>query len=156
NSLALAATVVITSALGSRPSAPHREGSAPFDVIIRGGLLYDGSGQAPRHADLGISGDRIATIGDLGNATSKSVLDAKGLAVAPGFINMLSWSTDSLIADGRGQSEIRQGVTTLIMGEGNSWGPVNEAIRKRMKNEQVDIRYEIEWNTLSDYLYFLE
>jgi N-acyl-D-amino-acid deacylase len=76
--------------------------------------------------------------------------------VAPGFINMLSWSTDSLLVDGRGQSEVRQGVTTQVMGEGWSWGPVNPAIKKRMKAEQIDIKYEIEWNTLSDYLYFLQ
>jgi N-acyl-D-amino-acid deacylase len=92
----------------------------------------------------------------LARAKAKTTIDATGLAVAPGFINMLSWSTDSLLADGRGQSEVRQGVTTQIMGEGWSWGPVNDAIRKRMKSEQVDIKYEIEWNTLDEYLYFLE
>jgi putative CocE/NonD family hydrolase len=127
-----------------------------FDVLIRGGTVYDGSGDPPRRADVGITGDRIAAVGDLAEATAKNVVDAKGLAVAPGFINMLSWSTDSLLADGRGQSEVRQGVTTQIMGEGNSWGPVNPAIKKRMKNEQFDIKYEIEWTTLSDYLYFLQ
>jgi len=84
------------------------------------------------------------------------VVDANGLAVAPGFINMLSWSTESLLVDGRGQSEVRQGVTTQIMGEGWSWGPVNPAIKKRMKAEQTDIKYEIEWSTLSDYLHFLQ
>src|SRR5436309_1048078 len=89
-------------------------------------------------------------------ARSHTVIEVKGLAVAPGFINMLSWSTDSLLADGRGQSEIRQGVTTEIMGEGWSWGPVNAAIKKRMKAEQTDIKYEIEWTTLSEYLYFLQ
>ncbi len=127
-----------------------------FDVLIRGGTVYDGSGQPPRRADVGITGDRIAAVGDLAKASAREVIDAKGLAVAPGFINMLSWSTDSLLADGRGQSEIRQGVTTQIMGEGNSWGPVNPAIKKRMQNEQFDIKYNIEWTTLSDYLYFLE
>jgi len=127
-----------------------------FDVLIRGGVVYDGSGQPPRRADVGIVGDRIAAVGELANARAKDVIEAEGLAVAPGFINMLSWSTDSLLADGRGQSEIRQGVTTQIMGEGNSWGPVNPAIKKRMQNEQFDIKYDIEWTTLSDYLYFLE
>jgi len=131
----------------ARPS-PGKE----FDVLIRGGTLYDGSGGPQRRADVGIAGDRIAAVGDLAEATAKDVVEAKGLAVAPGFINMLSWSTDSLLADGRGQSEVRQGVTTQIMGEGNSWGPVNPAIKKRMKNEQFDIKYEIEWTTLSDYL----
>src|SRR5205085_7251940 len=82
--------------------------------------------------------------------------DARGLAVAPGFINMLSWSNDAFMADGRGQSEVRQGVTTQIMGESNSWGPVNDAIKARMKKEQSHIKYEIEWSTLADYLTFLE
>ncbi|MFL5244298.1 MAG: hypothetical protein ACJ8FY_19535 [Gemmataceae bacterium] len=127
-----------------------------YDVLIRGGMVYDGSGNAPRRADVGIKGDRIAAVGDLANATAKNVVDAKDLAVAPGFINMLSWSCDSLLADGRGQSEIRQGVTTQIMGEGNSWGPVDDAIKKRMKAEQTDIKYDIEWTTLSEYLYFLQ
>src|SRR5262249_38692747 len=127
-----------------------------FDVLIRGGLVYDGSGKPPRRADVGLRGDRIAKGGDLGAATGKVGIDARGLAVAPGFINMLSWSNETLLADGRSQSEIRQGVTTQIMGEGWSWGPVNDAIKKRMKREQTDIRYEIEWTTLSDYLYFLE
>ena len=127
-----------------------------FDILIRGGMVYDGSGQPPKKADVAIRGDRIAAIGDLSKATAKSIVDAKGLAVAPGFINMLSWSCDSQIADGRGQSEIRQGVTTEIMGEGWSWGPLNDAIKKRMKSEQIDIKYDIEWNRLSDYLMFLE
>jgi putative CocE/NonD family hydrolase len=130
--------------------------AAAFDVLIRGGMVYDGTGDAPRRADVGIKGDRIAAVGDLSAAAAKDVVDAKGLAVAPGFINMLSWSTDSLLADGRGQSEIRQGVTTQIMGEGNSWGPVNPAIKKRMKDEQSDIKYDIEWTSLGDYLYFLQ
>ncbi len=84
------------------------------------------------------------------------VIDAKGLAVSPGFINMLSWSTESLLADGLSQSELRQGVTTQIMGEGDSMGPLNDAIRQRIKREQTDIKYDIEWTTLSDYLSFLE
>jgi N-acyl-D-amino-acid deacylase len=135
---------------------PRAEPGETFDVIIRGGLIYDGSGQAPQAADLAIRNDRIAAIGNLAKSDAKTVVDAKGLAVTPGFINMLSWSTDSLLVDGRGQSEVRQGVTTQIMGEGWSWGPVNPAIKKRMKAEQIDIKYDIEWNTLSDYLYFLQ
>jgi N-acyl-D-amino-acid deacylase len=137
-------------------SAARVRAADTFDVLIRGGTVYDGSGDAPRQADVGIRGDRIAAVGDLGGATSKLVVDAGGLAVAPGFINMLSWSTDSLLADGRGQSEIRQGVTTEIMGEGWSWGPVNDAIKKRMKAEQTDFKYDIEWRTLGEYLYFLQ
>jgi N-acyl-D-amino-acid deacylase len=132
------------------------DGAAAFDVLIRGGLVYDGSGDAPKQADLAIRKDRIASVGNLAGATAKVVINAKGLAVAPGFINMLSWSTDSLVLDGRGQSEVRQGVTTQIMGEGESWGPVNAAIKKRMKADQGEIKYEIEWTTLADYLYFLQ
>jgi len=127
-----------------------------YDVLIRGGTVYDGSGNPPRRADVGIKGDRIVAVGDLAAATAKTVLEARDLAVAPGFINMLSWSTDSLLVDGRGQSEVRQGVTTQVMGEGWSWGPVNAAIKKRMKAEQTDIKYDIEWNTLGEYLYFLQ
>jgi N-acyl-D-amino-acid deacylase len=141
---------------GSSLSQEPKAAEPNFDVVIRSGSLYDGSGNPPRQADVGIKGDRIVAIGDLSKATAKIVVNADNLAVAPGFINMLSWSTDSLLADGRGQSEIRQGVTTQIMGEGNSWGPVNAAIKKRMKAEQTDIKYDIEWTTLSDYLYFLQ
>src|SRR5438128_3836277 len=137
-------------------AAEAKTGGEDFDVLIRGGSIYDGSGNPPQRADVGIKGDRIAAVGDLAKTTAKIVVDANNLAVAPGFINMLSWSTDSLLADGRGQSEIRQGVTTEIMGEGWSWGPVNAAIKKRMKAEQTDIKYEIEWNTLGEYLYFLQ
>ena len=136
--------------------APLSRAADPFNVIIRGGTVYDGSGDAPRRADIGIRGSRIAAVGDLGGKDAKVIVDARGLAVAPGFINMLSWSTDSLLVDGRGQSEIRQGVTTQVMGEGWSWGPVNDAIKKRMKAEQIDIKYDIEWRTLGEYLYFLE
>src|SRR5438034_2323882 len=126
------------------------------DILIRGGTVYDGSGARPRQIDVALRGDRIAAVGHLGDARAKTVVDAKGLAVAPGFINMLSWSVDSLLADGRSQSEVRQGVTTQIMGEGWSWGPVNDAIKKRMKAEQVEIKYDIEWTTLAEYLTFLE
>src|SRR5207244_5342738 len=127
-----------------------------FDVLIRGGTLYDGTGAPGKRADVALRGDTIAAVGDLSRDSAKVVVDARGLAVAPGFINMLSWSVDSLLADGRGQSEIRQGVTTQIMGESHSWGPVNDAIKKRMKAEQSHIKYEIEWSTLIDYLTFLE
>src|SRR5438552_1555020 len=130
--------------------------AAEFDVLVRGGTVYDGSGTPAKRADLGLRGDTIAAVGDLSRDTAKVVVDARGLVVAPGFINMLSWSVESLLADGRGQSEIRQGVTTQIMGESHSWGPVNDLIKKRMKAEQSHIKYEIEWTTLSDYLSFLE
>src|SRR6267378_136397 len=128
-----------------------------FDVIIRNGTVYDGTGAQPRQADVAIRGDRIAGIGPaVAGAKANTVIDAKGLAVAPGFINMLSWSTESLIQDGRSQSEIRQGVTTEIMGEGESMGPVNDRVREHMIRQQTDIKYDIKWNTLAEYLQYLE
>jgi N-acyl-D-amino-acid deacylase len=127
-----------------------------FDVIIKGGTVYDGSGNEGQHFDLAIKGDRIVGVGDFKNAKAKETVDATGLAVAPGFINMLSWSNESLIQDGRSQSEIRQGVTTEIMGEGESMGPVNDRVREHMLRAQKDIKYEIKWNTLADYLQYLE
>ncbi len=140
--------------------APHIAFSqAPppeFDVLIKGGTVYDGTGAEPRRADVAIKGDRVAGVGDFANAKARTVIKADGLAVAPGFINMLSWSNESLIADGRSQSEIRQGVTTEIMGEGQSMGPLNETMKKRMIEEQKDIKYEIKWNTLAEYLHYLE
>ena len=128
----------------------------PFDLIIKGGTVYDGTGAEGRVTDIAIRGDRIAGIGDLANATAKTTIDARGLAVAPGFINMLSWSTESLIQDGRSQSEIRQGVTTEIMGEGNSMGPLNDRMKARYVREQKDIKYDIKWKTLAEYLRYLE
>jgi N-acyl-D-amino-acid deacylase len=127
-----------------------------YDVILRGGTVYDGTGTPGRIADVGIRGDRIAAVGDLASAQGKTVLDAKGLAVAPGFINMLSWSTDSLIADGRSQGEIRQGVTLEVMGEGHSMGPLTDEMKRRAVEQQGDIRYDITWTTLAEYLAFLE
>jgi N-acyl-D-amino-acid deacylase len=130
--------------------------SAAYDVIIKGGTVYDGTGRTPRLADVGIRGDLIVTVGHLGAAQAKSIVDARGLAVAPGFINMLSWSTESLIVDGRSQSELRQGVTTQIFGEGDSMGPLNDRMKQRIIAEQGDIKYDIEWTTLAEYLNYLE
>lgn len=137
-------------------SAGQTTQPAPFDVLIKGGDIYDGSGGRPRRADVGIRGDRIVAIGNLTRARASVVVDARGLAVAPGFINMLSWSTESLIVDGRSQGEIRQGVTTQIMGEGWSMGPLNDRIKQRMLDEQGDIKFEIPWTTLAEYLTYLE
>jgi N-acyl-D-amino-acid deacylase len=151
------AGVVLTTVVamfGQEPSSSPT--SADFDLIIRGGTVYDGTGAEPRQADVAIRGDRIAGVGDFKSAKAKTVVDAKGLAVAPGFINMLSWSTESLIQDGRSQSEIRQGVTTEIMGEGESMGPVNDRVREHMLRAQSDIKYDIKWNTLAEYLQYLE
>src|SRR4029434_101560 len=127
-----------------------------FDVIIKSGTVYDGTGAEPQRVDVAIRGDRIAGVGDFKNAKAKTIIDATRFAVAPGFINMLSWSNESLIQDGRSQSEIRQGVTTEIMGEGESMGPVNDRVREHMLREQSDIKYDIQWNTLAEYLRYLE
>src|SRR5438105_4648725 len=127
-----------------------------FDLLIKGGTVYDGGGGEGRAVDVTVRGDRITGVGDFHNASAKNVIDARGLAVAPGFINTLSWSNESLIQDGRSQSEIRQGVTTEIMGEGESMGPVNDRVRQYMLKQQSDIKYDIKWNTLAEYLQYLE
>ncbi|SDL11405.1 N-acyl-D-amino-acid deacylase [Catalinimonas alkaloidigena] len=137
-----------------RPASPQTQTS--FDLIIRHGTVYDGSGSAPVQTDIGISGDTIAALGDLSEADAPTVLDAEGLAVAPGFINVLSWSVESLLIDGRSQGEIRQGVTTEVFGEGVSWGPLNADMKQRMKTEQGDLTYDVSWTTLSEYLKHLE
>src|SRR4029450_1717482 len=134
--LAVFMTIVFAMFAKDPLSSP---GAADFDIIIRGGTVFDGSGAEPKRADVGIRGDRIAGVGDFRSAKAKTVIDATGLAVAPGFVNMLSWSTVSLIQDGQSQSEIRQGVTTEIMGEGESMGPVNDRVRDHMLRTQGDI-----------------
>lgn len=127
-----------------------------YDTIIRNGMIYDGNGGEPFKADIGINNDTIAIIGDLSNASAKNEIDAKGNAVAPGFINMLSWATESLIADGNSQSDIRQGVTLEVMGEGWSMGPLNEQLKKQQQESQTDTKYKIAWTTLGEYLNWLE
>ena len=127
-----------------------------YDLILRGGTIYDGSGREPYVGDIAINDDTIAALGDLGNARATSEINVEGLAVAPGFINMMSWANESLIEDGRSQSNIRQGVTLEIMGEGESMGPLNDAMKAEMVSLQSDIRYDIEWTTLAEYLEFLE
>src|SRR5436309_15708611 len=129
--------------------------SADYDVVIRNGTIYDGSGNVPSVGDVAINRDSIAAVGKLDNARGKMEIDAKGLAVAPGFINMLSWAIESLIEDGRSQSDIRQGVTLEIMGEGESMGPLNKAMKKEMAERQGDINYPVKWTTLGQYLEYL-
>jgi N-acyl-D-amino-acid deacylase len=126
-----------------------------YDVIIKSGRIYNGSGGSPYVADVAIEDDRIAAIGHL-ETDADIVIDANSLAVAPGFINMLSWANDTLIEDGRSQSDIRQGVTLEVMGEGFSMGPLNEAMKKDMLESQGDIKFSIEWTTLGEYLEYLE
>lgn len=127
-----------------------------YDVIIRNGTVYDGSGNKPVLTDIGINSDTIAVLGDLSEAVGKKEIDAKGLAVAPGFINMLSWATESLILDGKSQGDIRQGVTLEVFGEGMSMGPLNEEMKKGMREQMRDYTFEINWTTLGEYLESLE
>jgi N-acyl-D-amino-acid deacylase len=122
-----------------------------YDVVIRGGRVYDGRGGAPRVADVAITGDSIVTVGTV-RGRGRSEINARSLAVAPGFINMLSWANESLIEDGRSQGDIRQGVTLEVMGEGESMGPLTDTLRKVMISLQGDIKYAITWTTLAEYL----
>jgi N-acyl-D-amino-acid deacylase len=135
------------------PDAPS-EGA--YDLILYGGTVYDGSGETPYLADIGIRGDTLAAIGDLSGAEASETLDVTGLAIAPGFINMMSWSNESLIEDGRSQGDIRQGITLEVMGEGSSMGPLSDEMKRRMAEHQGDIQYEVAWTTLDEYLRFLE
>ena len=130
--------------------------SRSYDIVIRHGTVYDGSGEDPVRADIGIRGDSIVAVGPNLEGEGSEEIDAGGLAVAPGFINMLSWANESLIADGRSQSDIRQGVTLEVMGEGWSMGPLNDQMKTIARAEEGDIQYEIQWTTLGEYLDFLE
>jgi len=125
------------------------------DIMLRGGTIYDGSGGASYVGDVAIKGDRITCVGRC-NGRARQQIDATGLAVAPGFINMLSWANESLIADGRGQSDVRQGVTLEVMGEGESMGPWNAAMKRNESARQGDIKYSIDWTSLGEYLQYLE
>jgi N-acyl-D-amino-acid deacylase len=150
--LSFARSAVLCTLLGLC-ACSHQES---HDVILKGGTVYDGSGGAPFVADVAIKDDVIVAIGELDDADATLQIDAKGLAVAPGFINMLSWANQSLIHDGRSQSDIRQGVTLEVMGEGNSMGPLNAAMKQEMIDRQSDIRFDVEWDTLGEYLEYLE
>lgn len=130
-----------------------------FDVVIRGGTVYDGSGKPGMVTDVGINADTIAAIGDLAKATGKIVINAEGLAVSPGFINVLSWATKSLIIDGKSQSDIRQGVTLEVFGEGWSMGPLNDQMKANMLTDMEhdpDWKFNLDWTTLGEYLESLE
>ncbi len=134
---------------------PPQTQSPVYDVVIRGGTIYDGLGGAPFVGDVGIIGDKIRLTGNFGALNAKKEIDARGMAVAPGFINMLSWANESLIQDGRSQGDIRQGVTLEVMGEGSSMGPLTDSMRKEMIEQESDIKYDIPWTTLGEYLEFL-
>lgn len=128
------------------------------DLVIRGGTIYDGSGSAPYIGDIAIDGQKITGIGASGFFEGQTEINASGLAVAPGFINMLSWAVESLIIDGRSQSDIRQGVTLEVVGEGFSMGPLSDAMKAQNPNGILgnkDIQYAVEWTTLGEYLDFM-
>ncbi|MEO0573672.1 MAG: D-aminoacylase [Bacteroidota bacterium] len=127
-----------------------------YDVVLQNGLIYDGEGGKPYPGDIGINGDTIAFIGDPLTLAGTEVIALKGMATAPGFINMLSWANVTLLEDGRSQSDIRQGVTLEILGEGRSMGPLNPKMKENMQNNQGDIKYEVAWNSLGEYLQHLE
>lgn len=124
------------------------------DLLIRNGTIYDGRGGAPYVGDVAVSGDTLTEIGQV-DGRARQVIDAAGLAITPGFINLMSWANESLIYDGRSQSDIRQGVTLEILGEGWSMGPLNDELKAYMVERQGDIRYDIEWTTLREYLEYL-
>lgn len=126
-----------------------------FDILIRNGTLLDGTGAAGVTGSVGVAGDTIAYVGPDTDARGRVEIDATGLAVTPGFINMLSWANESLIHDGRSQSDIRQGVTLEVLGEGHSMGPWNDAIKCEQQAQQGDVKYDIQWTTLDEYLEFL-
>jgi N-acyl-D-amino-acid deacylase len=124
-----------------------------YDVVLRGGTIYDGSGGEPYVGDVAIQGDRISAIGKLApSAVGKREIDCHGRAVAPGFINMLSWATDTLLVDGRALADVTQGITLEVMGEGESMGPLSDAMKKYALDNQGDIKYPITWTTLGEYL----
>lgn len=126
-----------------------------FDILIKNGRIMDGSGGPSYMGDVGINADTIAAIGNLEKASGNVEVDASGLVVAPGFINMLSWATESLIEDGRSMGDIKQGVTLEVFGEGWSMGPLNDKMKKQEQESQGDIKFDITWNTLNEYLEYL-
>jgi len=147
----LCSSMLLSASVAAKPAASV----AAYDVIIRGGTIYDGSGKPPVVGDVAIKDDRIVAVGKI-DGTAKIEVSARGMAVAPGFINMLSWATESLIADPKSQSDIRQGVTLEVMGEGWSMGPMNATMKRQETERQGDIKFPIEWTTLGDYLGYLE
>ena len=135
---------------------PRRiERDAEYDYVLRHGLIVDGTGGAPYAGDVAIKGDRIAAVGAV-SGHGREEIDVHGQAIAPGFVNMLSWATESLIADGRGLSDLMQGVTVEIFGEGQSMGPLNDRMKAQMRKFQVDIHYDITWTTLREFLDMLQ
>jgi N-acyl-D-amino-acid deacylase len=147
------AIVVAFAGLALNSAAPPP--AADYSLLVRGGTIYDGSGGEPFAGDVAIKGDRIVYVGPKAPGRAIRTVDATGKSVSPGFINMLSWANESLIHDGRGMSDTRQGVTLEVMGEGWSMGPLNGEMKKLAVKRQGDIKYTIRWTSLGDYLTFL-
>ena len=131
-------------------------GEPDYDLVVRGGTIYDGSGRPGYVGDVAVRGDRIAYVGPRAPGDARREIDAGGRALAPGFINMLSWSNESLLVDGRGQGELRQGVTLEVIGEGDSMGPLTPVMKEELIAQQGDLKYPVEWTTLGEYLGTLE
>ncbi len=127
-----------------------------YDLIIRNAMIYDGSGNKPYSGSIAVNADTIAAIGDIGRAKGRREVDAKGMALSPGFVNMLSWGTESLLVDPRGLSDLKQGVTLEVFGEGWSMGPLNAKMKEGMIAQQGDVRFDITWTTLGEYLRTLQ
>jgi N-acyl-D-amino-acid deacylase len=136
--------------------AKHPPPETSHDLVVRGGTILDGSGSEGYIGDVVVDGDRIVYVGKSRGDTARAVIDATGKAVTPGFINMLSWATESLLVDGRGQSDLRQGVTLEVFGEGDSGGPLTAEMKVLAKERQVDIKYDIAWTSLGEYLEHLQ
>lgn len=145
--------IAVSAALLQSAAPPPRD--PDYDTLLKGGTIYDGTGSAPVTGDVAIKGDRIVYVGPKAPGTARETVDAAGLAISPGFINMLSWATESLVADGRGLSDIRQGVTLEVFGEGESPGPLTPEMKRLAVQRQGDIQYPVEWNTLAEYLDWL-
>ena len=152
----LASVSVLLASCATAPPPSPAPVAEPYDLLIDNGTIYDGSGGTPFVGDVGITGDQIIYVGPQAPAPAKQTVDASGLAVSPGFINMLSWATETLIEDGRGMSDTVQGVTLEVFGEGNSMGPWNAEMKALDKQRQQDIKYDIPWTTLGEYLEHLE
>ena len=146
----LALAAVLLAATAAQATSPPA-----YDVLIRNAQIYDGSGGAPFKGEVAIAEDRIAYVGPKAPESARTVIDAGGKAVSPGFINMLSWATDSLIADPRGLSDLKQGVTLEVMGEGSSMGPLSPQMKRLETQRMGDIKYDIAWTSLDEYLTWL-
>ena len=149
-------TLLVLVLLAGCAKQPPIEAPVSHDLVVRGGTILDGSGSEGYIGDVVVDGDRIVYVGKTRGDQARTVIDATGKAVSPGFVNMLSWAVESLIVDGKSQSDLRQGVTLEVFGEGDSLGPWNPEMKKLAKERQTDIQYDIPWTSLGEYLEFLQ